>query len=436
MGSVPIVLSEPSARTATMSDTQSVAEIADEARDWVIENWDPAMSLGDWWQRLAGAGYAFPRWPALAGGRSLDKAGARAVIETRRSVGAYGPPNGVATFLVAPTLFQYGTTEQQERYLPGIVNGTVRWCQLFSEPGYGSDMAGLATRAELDGDEWTVNGQKVWNSGAHYADFAILIARTDPDQPKHKGITFFLFDMRQRGVDVRPLREMTGDAAFNEVFMSDARVHERDRLGDIGAGWHVAMTTLSHERNPENPGLSETAPFGEVDLSMPVGEHAAAEARNVDGFSLSLSGGGGALFDRVIDETTGGSDPVRRQKLVELGAMRQIARWSNARAAARMKAGGQPGPEVSTQKINGAEMGRRMRNLGLESMGADGMLWGDDTPTDGLFHRYAMFTPASSIAGGTDEVMRNVLGERVLGLPREPGESDQREKPWKDLPRG
>lgn len=413
-----------------------MSTIYDDASAWFEANWDPTMSLGDWWARLAGAGYAFPRWPKMAGGRSFNKAESAAITRARRDVGAYGPPNGVATFLVAPTLFQYGTAEQQERYLPGIADGTVRWCQLFSEPGYGSDMAGLATRAELDGDEWTVNGQKVWNSGAHYADFAILIARTDPDQPKHKGITFFLFDMRQPGVEVRPLREMTGDAAFNEVFMTNARVHERDRLGDIGAGWHVAMTTLSHERNPENPGLSETAPFGEVKLSVPVGEHAGAEARNVDGFSISLSGGGGALFDRVINETDAWSNPLMRQRLAELASMRRIGRWSNERTAARMKAGAQPGPEVSTQKINGAEMSRRMRDLGLEAMGAEGMLWSDDTPTDGIFHRFAMFTPANSIAGGTDEVMRNVLGERVLGLPREPGESDQREKPWKDLPKG
>jgi alkylation response protein AidB-like acyl-CoA dehydrogenase len=413
-----------------------MSTIYDDASAWFEANWDPTMSLGDWWARLAGAGYAFPRWPKMAGGRSFNKAESAAITRARRDVGAYGPPNGVATFLVAPTLFQYGTAEQQERYLPAIADGTVRWCQLFSEPGYGSDMAGLATRAELDGDEWTVNGQKVWNSGAHYADFAILIARTDPDQPKHKGITFFLFDMRQPGVEVRPLREMTGDAAFNEVFMTNARVHESDRLGDIGAGWHVAMTTLSHERNPENPGLSETAPFGEVELSMPVGEHAVAEARNVDGFSISLSGGGGALFDRVINETDAWSNPLMRQRLAELASMRRIGRWSNERTAARMKAGAQPGPEVSTQKINGAEMNRRMRDLGLEAMGAEGMLWSDDTPTDGIFHRFAMFTPASSIAGGTDEVMRNVLGERVLGLQREPGESDQREKPWKDLPKG
>lgn len=413
-----------------------MSAIYDEASAWFEANWDPTISLGDWWAQLADSGYAFPRWPEIAGGRSFSKTESAAITRARRDLGAYGPPNGVATFLVAPTLFQYGTAAQQERYLPGIADGTVRWCQLFSEPGYGSDMAGLATRAELDGDEWTVNGQKVWNSGAHYSDFAILIARTDPDQPKHKGITFFLFDMRQPGVEVRPLREMTGDAAFNEVFMTDALVQESDRLGDIGAGWHVAMTTLSHERNPENPGLSETAPFGEVDLSMPVGEHAAAEARNVDGFSVSLSGGGGALFERVINETDAWSNPLMRQRLTELASMRRIGRWSNERTAARMTAGAQPGPEVSTQKINGAEIGRRMRDLGLEAMGAEGMLWSDDTPTDGVFHRFAMFTPANSIAGGTDEIMRNVLGERVLGLPREPGESDQREKPWKDLPKG
>ena len=167
-----------------------MSTIYDDASAWFEANWDPTMSLGDWWARLAGAGYAFPRWPKMAGGRSFNKAESAAITRARRDAGAYGPPNGVATFLVAPTLFQYGTAEQQERYLPAIADGTVRWCQLFSEPGYGSDMAGLATRAELDGDEWTVNGQKVWNSGAHYADFAILIARTDPDQPKHKGITF------------------------------------------------------------------------------------------------------------------------------------------------------------------------------------------------------------------------------------------------------
>ncbi len=414
----------------------SVENIHSEALAWFRAEWDPMMRLGDWWRRLADAGFAFPRWPELAGGRGYRKAEAAAVIAARREVGAYGPPNGVATFLAAPTIMRYGTEAQQQRHLPGIVDRTRRWCQLFSEPGAGSDMAGRATRAELDGDEWTVTGQKVWNSGAHNADHAILIARHDPDLPKHRGITFFLLDMHQPEIDVRPLREMTGDVAFNEVFLDGARVHERDRLGEPGQGWQIAMTTLSHERDPENPGLNETAPFGEVDLDTAVGEHAATEARQVDGFSISLSGGGGPLFDRLLREVGGADDPLRRQRIAAVLTMRRLGRWSNERTAARIRAGGQPGPEVSTEKLRGAEIGRRMRDIGLESMGPDGMLWGDEAPTDGLFHRYAMFTPANSIAGGSDQVMRNALGERVLGLPREPGEAELREKPWKDLPRG
>ena len=188
----------------------------------------------------------------------------------------------------------YGTPEQQQRYMPGIVSGRDTWCQLFSEPGSGSDMAGLATRAERDGDEWIITGQKVWNSGAQFAKYGILIARTDPHLPKHKGITYFLIDMQQEGVEVRPLREMTGDAAFNEVFLTEARVSETDRLGELGEGWRVAMTTLSHERDPENPGMGDTAAFGEVDLALPVHEHAAIQAnkvgRTVYGLSLESLG--------------------------------------------------------------------------------------------------------------------------------------------------
>ena len=188
-----------------------------------------------------------------------------------------------------------GTPEQQQRYLPGIVDGTTPWCQLFSEPTAGSDMASLGTRAVKDGDEWTVTGQKVWNSGAHYAKYGILIARTDPDAPKHRGVTYFLIDMTQPGVEVRPLREMTGDAAFNEVFFDDARVHDSDRVGADGEGWRIAMTTLSFERDPGNAGLGDTAAFYEADLTVPVGEHAEREKAAADGFSIAMSGRAGGL---------------------------------------------------------------------------------------------------------------------------------------------
>ncbi|MDG2027014.1 MAG: acyl-CoA dehydrogenase family protein [Acidimicrobiales bacterium] len=406
-----------------------------EASEWFAEHWDPARSVREWWRLLADSGWAFPTWPTEYGGRGLDKAGGRAAVLARKEAGAFGPPNGVATFLVAPTVMHYGSEEQQARHLPGIVDGTTPWCQLFSEPGAGSDIAGLATRAVRDGDEWIVNGQKVWSSGAQHAKRGILIARTDPDQPKHRGITFFLIDMEQPGVEVRPLREMTGAAAFNEVFFTEARVHESDRLGELGEGWRVAMTTLSHERDPDNAGLGDTPPFATVDLDEPVGKHAATIFDTVDGFSLAMMGQAGPLFDRAVNEHADTSDPVFRQELMKLVTERRTSRLSAQRAAAAVKAGGQPGPEVSTLKLKGAALNRQMRDVGLGALGPAAMLDHDDAPIDGLFHRYALFTPAASIAGGSDEVQHNIIGERILGLPREPGEAEQRELPWKDLPR-
>ena len=406
-----------------------------DAQRWFAEYWDPDLPLGQWWQLLADSGWAFPSWPEGFGGRGLSSAATKAAVQARRDAGAFGPPNGVATFLAAPTIMHYGTEEQKRKYIPKIVNGQEIWCQLFSEPGAGSDMAGLATKAIRDGDEWIVNGQKVWNSGAQWAQYGILIARTDPQQPKHRGITYFLIDMEQDGVDVRPLKEMTGDAAFNEVFLNDARVAESDRLGDLGDGWRVAMTTLSHERDPDNAGMGDTAAFGEIDLAESVGEYSATLSSKNDGFSLALSGGVTRVLEGVTSQFEASEDPKVRQKLASILEMRRTSRWSGMRAAAKIKSGGQPGPEVSTLKLLGSEMGRQIRDVGLESMGAHGMLYGQDAPVDGLFHAYSMFTPAQSIAGGSDEVQRNIIGERVLGLPREPGEKEQRELPWSELPR-
>jgi len=406
-----------------------------DAQRWFAEYWDPDLPLGQWWQLLADSGWAFPSWPEGCGGRGLSSAATTAAVLARREAGAFGPPNGVATFLAAPTIMHYGTEEQKRKYIPKIVNGQEIWCQLFSEPGAGSDMAGLATKAIRDGDEWIVNGQKVWNSGAQWAQYGILIARTDPQQPKHRGITYFLIDMEQDGVDVRPLKEMTGDAAFNEVFLNDARVAESDRLGDLGDGWRVAMTTLSHERDPDNAGMGDTAAFGEIDLAESVGEYSATLSSKNDGFSLALSGGVTRVLEGVTSQFEASEDPKVRQKLASILEMRRTSRWSGMRAAAKIKSGGQPGPEVSTLKLLGSEMGRQIRDVGLESMGAHGMLYGQDAPVDGLFHAYSMFTPAQSIAGGSDEVQRNIIGERVLGLPREPGEKEQRELPWSELPR-
>lgn len=428
----------PPSSACQHADMSSAAgDVHADASRWFAEKWDPTMPLGEWWELLAGAGLAFPGWPEGFGGRGLSSADAQAVIRARREAGAFGPPSGIATFLTAPTLLSYGTDEQKQRYMPGIVTGRDVWCQLFSEPGSGSDMASLATRAERDGDEWIVNGQKVWNSGAQHAQYGILIARTDPEQPKHRGITYFLIDMTQDGVDVRPLREMTGDAAFNEVFFENARVADADRLGERGEGWRVAMTTLSHERDPENVGSAGGggSAFGEVDLTLSVEEYRRQVEEQIDGFSLAMSGEVGTVLDRVIEQFESGGDPVMRQRLAELTSMRRAARLSGRRAAASVKGGGQPGPEVSTLKLVGSEVARRTRDIGLDAMGAEGMLWGDDAPERGLFHAYSMFTPALSIAGGSDEVQHNIIGERVLGLPREPGEQELRNAPWNDLKR-
>jgi len=228
---------------------------------------------------------------------------------------------------------------------------------------------------------------------------------------------------------------MTGDAAFNEVFFSEARVPEADRLGDLGEGWRVAMTTLSHERDPDNAGLGDTPAFANVDLDEPVGSHAEREATQVDGFSLAMGGGAMHVFGNVLDTFDTRSDVHLRHREMQIEQLRRTARWSGQRAAASAKTGGQPGPEISTLKLVGSELGRQVRDTGLAAMGPHAMLWDDDAPEHGLFHAYATFTPALSIAGGSDEIQRNIIGERVLGLPREPGEAEQRSQPWSELPR-
>ncbi|MFN0089202.1 MAG: acyl-CoA dehydrogenase family protein [Acidimicrobiales bacterium] len=410
--------------------SQTVEQVHAEAKAWFEANWDPALTLGDWWRRLGESGWGFPGWPVEWFGRGLRGEQAKAVHAARAEVGAYGPVVGVATTLAAPTILTYGTEEQKRRYLPGIATGREVWCQLFSEPGAGSDMAALSTRAERDGDEWVVTGLKVWNSGAQHARYAILIARTDPSVPKHRGITFFLLDMDQSGVEVRPLREMTGDAAFNEVFLTEARVADVDRLGDLNDGWRVAMTTLSHERDPGNAGAAGGggSMLGKPDLSVNVEAHRAAQLDAIDGFSLAIRGGISSLLADVVAQFGAAADPALRQDLMRVYTLRQIIRYSALRAKAAAKAGQQPGPEVSTLKLLGSELGRQIRDVGLRAMGPHGALVDRDAPGGGVFHRYALFTPSLSIAGGTDEVNRNIIGERVLGLPKEP--DDSRDRPF------
>ena len=227
----------------------SEQEVKTEVSEWIEKNWDPKLTVADWWQLMADARLSHPMLPEEAGGRGWSRALNHTALSVIADKNVLGPPTGLGMMLAAPTISAHGTQEQIEEYIPKILNGQHAWCQLFSEPGAGSDLAGLQCKAEKDGDEWIINGQKVWTSGGKVADMGMLIARTDPELPKHQGISYFAFDMKQDGVDVRPLTEMTGRALFNEVFITDGRVHDDALIGGKSNGWRVANATLMFERS-------------------------------------------------------------------------------------------------------------------------------------------------------------------------------------------
>jgi alkylation response protein AidB-like acyl-CoA dehydrogenase len=410
-----------------------MGDLRTDVKAWLDDNWDQSLKLGDWWTRLADAGWGYPTWPQDWFGRGLSTNEAKIVRAELRAAGAYGPPSGVGPFLAAPTLLVHGTEDQKRRFMPGIATGQEVWCQLFSEPGSGSDLASLSTRAVRDGDEWVVSGQKVWNTGAQYADWAILVARTDPDQPKHKGLTYFLIDMRQPGVEVRPLKEMSGDNTFNEVFMTEARLPVENQLGDLGEGWRVTMTTLMNERDSENAGVGGGGSFvGRPALDATIAQVVADAASRVqDGMGLSMSGGIMSHLLAQARQFGAIHDPVVRQELMKIHSMREVLRYTGLRTKAALATGSQPGPESSTGKLMGAEIGRRTRDLAWRIQGPYGQLMDDDAPLRGIMQKYGLFTPAGSIAGGTDEINKNIIGERVLGLPKEPDVS--RDLPWREL---
>ncbi len=337
----------------------------------------------EWQRTLFEGGWAGITWPVEAGGRGGAGWQQRIFNEEQAkrdvAVGAFAVGIGMA----GPTIIAWGTDEQKRRFLPPMLRGEEIWCQLFSEPGAGSDLAGLRTRAVRDGDEWVVNGQKVWTSGAHYSDWGLLLARTDIDAPKHKGITAFLLDMRAPGIDVRPLRQITGASHFNEVFFTDVRIPDEHRLGAAGEGWRVANTMLSNER--------------------------------------ALIGGGGRVGFRDIAELARSrgtnNDPSLRQELARSYTRMQVIKWLGWRARSRKDQG--LGPEASVLKL---AVSRRLEldgNLVLELQRAHAMLANGDAVSDGYWQQQFLMQWSSRIGGGTEQVQRNVIGERVLGLPGE-----------------
>jgi alkylation response protein AidB-like acyl-CoA dehydrogenase len=365
-----------------------------------------------WYPEFARSGLVAPTWPVPYGGLDLTPAAARLVEQELRPFNL-GRLNPLGINLCAPALFAHGTEEQRLRFLPPIVRNEEVWCQLFSEPGAGSDLASLATTATRDGEHWTVTGQKVWTTWAHLADFGVLLARTDAGVPKRQGITYFLMDLHQPGVEVRPLRHIGGDVDFNEVFLDGAVVPDSQRVGGVGDGWTVANATLSGERQ-----MVSGAGSGGVDRIGGRGiDHVLALARD---------------RDRA-------RDAVVRQEMMRLYSEERIRDWTNQRVRAQVKAGRSPGPESSIGKVHQGGLNQRVQLLAVDLLGADAIAWpaasapgeyGASLPTE---VRGMLRSRANTIEGGTTEVNKNVVGERVLGLPREP--DPWRASPWRETPR-
>jgi alkylation response protein AidB-like acyl-CoA dehydrogenase len=341
-----------------------------------------------WQHTLLEGGWAGITWPKEYGGRGGTSMQASIFAQEQARYGVSSGLFSVGIGMTGPTLIVHGTEAQKERYLPKLLSGEEVWCQLFSEPGAGSDLAGLRTRAVRDGDEFVVNGQKVWNSGAHVSDFGILLARTNWDVPKHQGITYFVVDMRTPGIEVRPLRQITGAAHFNEVFLTDVRIPKENVVGVVDAGWGVANTTLANERT-----LIGGSREGRETLPRLM---ALAREHGLD------------------------ADPGTRQELARAFTRNEVLRYLGLRVQTAVSQGKQPGPEASIMKVLIGQHLWESSNVGLAMEGAAAMLQGEAAPDDAFWQMELLGHWATRIGGGTDQIQRNVIGERVLGLPREP----------------
>jgi alkylation response protein AidB-like acyl-CoA dehydrogenase len=405
--------------------------VRDEVRSWLAESWDPDITVAQWWERLMRSGYAAPTWPEDDFGRGYNRALANVVNEEIAKAGAIGPPAGLGYLLAGPTIVAHGSREQKDLWLTRILNGQDAWCQLFSEPGAGSDLAGLQCKAERDGDEWVITGQKVWTSTAQICNLGMLIARTDPDAPKHAGISYFAFEMDQPGVEIRPLREMTGRAMFNEVFIDGARVPDWNMIGGLNNGWAVANTTLAAERAGLGSGGSGAAGSA---FPGPLAGHLDKRVGDLVGQVRTGGTGGGGLnmaqsLINLARDTGRDADPSVRQGLARLYSLQQIGKYSSLRARAGNASAGAP----NMAKLMMSDMLRLNREVGSRILGAETMVMGADAPHGGAVQEMILFSPGPSIYGGTDQVQRNILGERVLGLPKEP--DPNKGAPFKDVPK-
>jgi len=390
------------------TDEATVRQLCDQLLEELPpKDTDPVTFLG----RQFDVGLAWVHFPEGHGGLGLSPSLQRTVNEVLLPAGApvAAYRNVIGYGMGAPTVVTHGTEAQKERYLRPLFTGEEVWCQLFSEPGAGSDVAGLSTRAVRDGDEWIVNGQKVWTTLAHLAKWGMLIARTDPEQPKHKGMTYFVVDMEAPGVEVRPLFQITGEAEFNEVYFTDVRIPDSERLGEVGEGWRATLTTLMNER-------------------VAIGGGVPAKGAGFIGEAVKV------WKERGVD------DPAKKDALMALWTRAEVLRLTNIRAS-QLRSVGTPGPEGSIGKAMSADLNKDISAFTVGLLGADGMLKPDGYPMERPKHAMQWANPqqaflrarANSIEGGTTEIAKNILGERVLGLPGDV--RNDKDVPWSQVPR-
>ena len=401
--------------SATSSAGSSDEQLVQAKLDELLSSHDPKGDVVEFLGAQFDAGLAWVHFPEGEGGLGLSPKAQKLVQERIAAAGGPSPyyRNPIGYGMGAPTVVAHGSEAQKQRYLRPLFTGEEVWCQLFSEPGAGSDVASLSSRAVRDGEEWVVNGQKVWTTLAHIARWGMLVARTDPDQPKHKGMTYFVVDMQAPGVEVRPLRQITGDAEFNEVYFTDVRIPDAERLGEVGDGWRVSITTLMNERVSIGGAI---APQG----SGPIGEAV-------------------RLWRERRPDADSTVEAARKDELMRLWIRAEANRLTNLRASQNRRLG-TPGPEGSTGKLAFAETNLRIYEFCMELMGSDAMLYGSyemNAPRSAMESRSLqqafLRSRANSIEGGTSEIMRNILGERVLGLPGDV--RTDKDLPWTAVPR-
>ena len=396
-----------------VDQAQEIEALRTDTREWLRENWDPDRNKREWIEMVIDRGDAVPTWPAEWHGRGVSTDAARAITAEYRAVGAPGAGQDVHN-LWANTLLTFGTDALKQKLIRPLLRGEVKMCLLYSEPGAGSDLAGLRTKAERDGDEYIVTGQKVWTSGGKTAEYGMLIARTDWDVPKHPGISFFFLPMDQEGIEVRPIKQITGESHFNEVFIDQARVPAENLLGELGAGWKVLQTALAYERSVMgDQARGPRKPDGEED------------------FGNTSSGGAEVDLAELARKLGVGSDPTIRQELARVHTLRQVNKWNAARAKAQLQQG-TSSPILSLGKLAMSRILHDGAHLHRLIVGAEAMLDGPNHPDAAAANFLSLNAYFTSIGGGTDQIQRNIIGERVLGLPKEP-EVD-RGIPFREVP--